>query len=455
MENKNDFLDVVQKIHQLICVDAVKRLGYTSIEEIKNNSTRFYSEVHSDFELAQNLILRNIITKEEELEFLKTELKIKRREKKNDEIKNLNSEIFRNSYRRTVFRKLADSIAWQLINGQHYIARRFYLREKPPFIKDSNIADVKRRVDKLNDEDSQSFALINDLTSFLQIGDILRKTPEGMFIIEAKEGEMNDIARNILDYIDINEQEELKNVFPSNFDEKLKSQILRMHRQDIRANRVVEIIENEEGIDPFSEKPIKIFEADTKLEFFYDEITLLIHESKKKNWAYNVIDDCLHIGAYRNKWINIGKETIENIVYQISGKKIHAFSLLQNLVIEISMPLFLKPFENDAIRELLAGEVLVFMAIDFEKVIELFTKKGISARWLSRKETHKLKETDEYQTELLIIENRAICLYNDEISVELASGFLARIISDNLYPKVAIDLFSEMFQNKDKVKKQP
>jgi hypothetical protein len=451
MEDKSEFLDIVQRINKLIREEAVERLGYNSLEEIKANSERFYSEVHSDFQIAQNLILENLIKKEEQLEQLKSELKLQRKEKKDANIKDINSEIWRNNFRQNVFRKLADSIAWQLIKGQHYIARRFYIRAEPPIIKESNITDVKRRVDIYNKEDSQSFALINDLTSFLQIGDILRKTPDGLFIIEAKEGEMNDIARNILDYVDIKDAEELKNIFPDTFDEKLKTQILRMHRQDLRANRAVEVINNEEGIDPYSEKPIKVFETETELDYYYDEIKILIHESRKKNWAYSVIDDCLHIGAYRNEWRNIGKETIERIVYEISGKKIPAFSLLQNLLIQISEPIFLKPFDDSIIRELLSGEVHVFMAIDFDKVIELFNKKGVSAKWLSRKETHKLKENEPYANELLIFENRAIGLTNGADSGELASGFLTRIISDNIYPRIAIDLFVGSYQVRDAI----
>lgn len=447
MENKTEFLDIVQKINNLIREDALKRLGYKSLSEIKANSNRFYSEVHSDFQLAQSLILENLIMKEEQLELLKNELRAKRLEKKKEELKNINLEIRRNKFRQKVFRKLADSIAWQLIRGQHYIARRFYIGEKPPVIKDSNIADVKQRVERLNHEDKQSFALINDLTSFLQIGDILRKENNKIFIIEAKEGKMNDIARDILDYLDIKEVEELKNIFPDTFNDKLKSQILRMHRQDLRANRAVEVINKEEGIDPSSGLPIKIFEAGIELDFFYDEIKILIHESRKKNWAYCVIDDCLHIGAYRNEWINIGKKTIEKIVHEHSGKKIPALSLLQNLIIPITEPIFLKPFDDSIVREFLSGEVLVFMAIDFDKVIEMFNKKGVAARWLSRKETHKWKEIDPYSNELLIFENRAIGLNTNVMS----SGFLTRIISDNLYPSIAIDLFTEMFHDIEKL----
>lgn len=446
MRDDVKFLDTVQRIMGLIREDAVKRLGYNSIDEIKLNMERFYSEVHSDFQIAQNLILENLINEEKQLEQLKSELKSKRIVKNNDEIKELKSEIWWSGFRQNVFRKLTDSIAWQLIKGQHYIARRFYIREKPPVLLKSNIADVKHRVDKLNKEDNQSFALINDLSSFLQIGDILRKTQDGLYIIEAKDGEMNDVARSILDYLGIENAEELKNILSEPVNDKLKTQILRMHRQDLRANRAVEVINNEEGIDPYSGQLVKIFETRTTLDFFYDEIKILIHESRKKDWAYYVIDDCLHIGAYRNQWKYIGKKIIEKIVYMISGKKIPAFSLLQNLLIQITEPIFLKPFDDDIIRELLSGEVIVFMSIDFNKVIELFNQKGMSARWLSRKETHTLKQNKFYANELLIFEDRAIGLSKGKVSGELANGFLTRIISDNLYPRITVDLFAESYQ---------
>ena len=100
------------------------------------------------------------------------------------------------------------------------------------------------------------------------------------------------------------------------------------------------------------------------------------------------------------------------------------------------------------LRDILSGKVMIFMALDYEQVIKKFADKGVEAKWSSRKETSKLKQGDPYKKELITIENQAINISNDNFSLHLGSGFFVRIVSDNLRPNNAINLFTEMLNNK-------
>src|SRR5690606_26016656 len=326
-----------------------------------------------------------------------------------------------NHFRQLVYRKLADSIAWQLIKGQHYVARRLFINQPPPVINSSNISDVIKRVNELN-KDEQSFALISDLTSFIQIGDILWKTPKGLSIIEAKEGEKNETARELLDYLNLPEETDYDKVFPPYFNPKMKEQIKRMHRQDVRATRAVDVINNSIGKDPVSGKPMFITEVTSELDYYYDDIERLINDSKEKDWAYDVIDECLHIGAYRNNWTSYGSSVLEYIVKQITAKDIKSIALLNNLNIQITEPLFLKPFDNKTILELLSGEVMIYMVLDYEQIIKKFNAQGVKANWSSKKETHKIKDGDPYSREIITLDNQAINISYNNHSLHLGSG---------------------------------
>lgn len=447
-ESKEEFLNIVDDLTSLIRENAVNRLKLNSFGEIQNNREKFISEVHKDFHKAQLKIGAGLINKEEELKKLQVDLKNARRKNDTKTVTEIKSEIIVINFRQSVYRKLADSIAWQLINGHHYIARRLFIHQPSPIITSSNINDVMSRVNELNSNDTQSFALISDLTSFVQIGDILQNTPKGIYIIEAKEGEKNEIAREILDYLNLPDDINYDEVFPDSFDKKMKEQVKRMHRQDVRAKRAKEVINKGIGKDPYSGRDIFINEVNSDLEYYYNVIEKLIDESKSKDWAYDVIDECLHIGAYRNKWLAYGPAALEYIIKETTGKVVKPINLLNNINIQITVPLFLKPFNSETLRNILSGEIMIYMSLDYEQVIRKFKALGVEAKWSSRKETHQLKEDNPEKQELITIDNQAISISNSNVSLHLGSGFFVRIVSDNLRPNSAINLFAEMLKNK-------
>ena len=74
------------------------------------------------------------------------------------------------NFKEHIIRKLADSIAWRMIGGQNYIARRLCLRESSrPTLKASSLASVLNIVNEYNDSNPLGFALISDITSFVQL----------------------------------------------------------------------------------------------------------------------------------------------------------------------------------------------------------------------------------------------------------------------------------------------
>src|SRR5699024_8701379 len=89
------------------------------------------------------------------------------------------------------FSHIADGIAWQLIGGEIHIAKRFYLQEKgQKRLKESNI-DHAIKVAKEINKDPNNFALISDITNFIQIGDLLVVSEGTIGIMELKQGKVN------------------------------------------------------------------------------------------------------------------------------------------------------------------------------------------------------------------------------------------------------------------------
>jgi hypothetical protein len=97
---------------------------------------------------------------------------------------------------------IADGIAIQMMSQQVHIARRLHIGEKSTkLFENANIEHTIKEADKIN-EDPGNFAQISDLTSFVQIGDLLiaHKTP-GLCISEIKEGKTNQGTRAFIDLI--------------------------------------------------------------------------------------------------------------------------------------------------------------------------------------------------------------------------------------------------------------
>src|SRR5690606_4845983 len=95
-----------------------------------------------------------------------------------------------------ILRKLADSIAWQILRENH-IVRRFCTSDKLQTIQPSNLRREKKFVDSYNESNPLSFALLSDITSFIQIGDALIFNYEDntRIVVELKDGETNETVR--------------------------------------------------------------------------------------------------------------------------------------------------------------------------------------------------------------------------------------------------------------------
>jgi hypothetical protein len=91
-----------------------------------------------------------------------------------------------------LIRGIADAMVWQLIGQQLCHARRFYKEQPPVNLKESNFGSVVFCAEENARQDPGSISIISDLTSFVQVGDLLTMSSEGRITIsEVKEGKKN------------------------------------------------------------------------------------------------------------------------------------------------------------------------------------------------------------------------------------------------------------------------
>jgi len=74
--------------------------------------------------------------------------------------------------RRSAYSGIADAIGWQLFKNELAYVKRFFMAQPPPTLQEANIESVLIVVEQCHAQNPDSIALISDLTTFIQVGDI-------------------------------------------------------------------------------------------------------------------------------------------------------------------------------------------------------------------------------------------------------------------------------------------
>lgn len=407
-------------------------------KEIRN---KFLIACHDGFKAAQKLLIieikkyQSLLRTENEL--LKESRRLRDKEKQNENERNV--KII--EQRLLTFSHIADGIAWQIIGGQIHIARRFHIRQDAnKFLDSSNLEHTIEIADSIN-KNPNDFALISDLTGFIQIGDLLIKKDGKVGIMELKEGKVNDSIRDFFEAMEHKGEIFNEDTLVKQFDDITVKQIKRMQRQKERAIRATDVINNDKGIDPVSGENIIINSSTVVTEYYFPELMQLQEDLQNKNWAYTVIDKCLHIGMYKDKGIMMAEFTIKAILQQQTENYILIdwLSIKENL----SQPVFAKPFSPDFIIDVLTGKIKIIIGLNVDILIELFNYLGLKTRWLTPKETARKQQKATIKG-MVIVKKRGIAItYPDGQEAILYGGILSKILYDSIRPSnIALSILS-------------
>lgn len=410
-------------------------------EEIKHT---FLIKCHEGFKSAQDLIVEEILEYQKLLREFTTDLKESRRQRDKDKEKDLLNKIGISEHRVKTFSHIADGIAWQLIRGQIHIARRLYIKEPTKYLDSSNIKHAISVANQIN-QNPENFALLSDITNFVQIGDLLIRHDNKVGIMELKEGKVNDL---IADFFDNLEKEETKSdatEFLQKLDKKTIEQMQRVLRQKERTIRAIDVINKDKGLDPKTGNQMSVSTPSLETEYYYDDLFKIKEQLKDKNWAYGVLENaCVHIGMYKND----GRLMAPFAIKEILSKKTQNFIVVdfQGIIENVSSPLFAKPFNPDFLIDILVGNIKVIIGIDFDSLIDMFNDIGLKARWLTEKETAKMKQNEKIKT-IFAVKGRAIGISGQKKNKEviLGGGIISKILYDNIYPSnIAFTIKNDM-----------
>ena len=416
----------------------------------------FYSLCHQGYSVGQEKIIKNITV----LEKLKFELKINIKQKDIQVYKRKKAHI---EYQLSVLRKLADVMAWAILSEHIYKARRLYLHEKKiPLQKD--VKSILKIVKDIN-SNPLSFALVSDITSFIQIGDLLVSTIDSenqtrnVEVIEVKTGEMNDKILQLLDTLETQKCEYLVYDFYKKHGEKGYKQMRRILNQEKRIAQYYEIIEKNQGVDPYSKCKTQIVEEKAPLDTYIEEFIKAVKISKEKGYSYTIIDKCLFMGVYKKDYIKredalfkiaCSADTNQFEYWEKHHKlKYPTIDLRSQFYNPITRSIFTISDDIEMIMDVVFGRTLVYLYLDIDNFMSLLKSFGIACRWSTTKEYEK-KVKDIGKENIIEYENK--CIMTGKYDSVLTTGLVGRIFSEWLKPISIVKLIKRLDIEENKLK---
>ncbi|MCE4373983.1 hypothetical protein [Xanthomonas hortorum] len=139
-----------------------------------------------------------------------------------------------------LFRAVADTIAWGMLGGQLCYARRIYKSQLQPDLSQSNFESVLRVARELREQDPDCMPLITDLTSFVQVGDIMSVSADRRTsYIEVKEGKHNKHVMDLAMFYEASGCETFREIVEKTESSKTVKQMKRVLRQKARMTHLL------------------------------------------------------------------------------------------------------------------------------------------------------------------------------------------------------------------------
>ncbi|WP_429096971.1 hypothetical protein [Aeromonas media] len=295
-----------------------------------------------------------------------------------------------------LLRGIADAIAWQLLGSQLAYARRFYKSKPQPSLYNSNFESVVLAVKELAKQTPDAAILISDLTSFIQVGDLLICDPEkGITISEVKEGSMNAKIGDFMKFYMQSQCDRVLYYFGQQEGEHAVKQLQRMFRQADRMNHVSTVLQTGKGVDPDTNQHINISEPFFIMDSWDSRLVKALDIANEKGWALDVIDNCLFIGVYASEYMRTGGHILFNSWFDEMGgtPECPRALLIDCMRNPLALPIFSRNIPDEYKFDVLFGRKQVCIGICIELLLDECKKVGLSVRFATNKERGQLDKT--------------------------------------------------------------
>jgi hypothetical protein len=288
-----------------------------------------------------------------------------------------------------LFRTAMDTIAWQLLENQLVFVRKLFRGGPSPNLNHSNLHSVVRAASWLRKQHPGSMPLISDLTTFVQVGDILSMVPgEGLTIVEVKEGDHNNRVLGLAHALKVAPSENRRAEIRNQHGPKTYAQVERVVRQMHRMEFATSMLGSRPGVDPDTGHTHHVPTGYLHVPEWHEELNQTISESMERGWSINVIDDCLFIGCYASRQaMNSAPLAFLPWLDHFSGnEKSMVVRMLDFARLPLSLPLYLLPMPHERLIDLMFGRLHICLGFSLTQLVAECHRHGIAARPATKQE---------------------------------------------------------------------
>lgn len=424
-----EFISLAKELLFLIRKYGIEKVG--EADALKNR-IEFYSAVHEGWKTAQHKIAFEIISRLDLISSLNTQSKELHKQKKSEEKSKILREKKIKEYEVRILRRFIDTIVWVLFRNEHSSIRRLALPDGNDNLSKKNIIDSMIAADLIN-EDPLSIAIASDLTSFVHAGDlVVYKIGEGVKLTEVKSGDKNIEFSHAAQFSVETKCEHFDKQYTKDFNDKDIQHYNRTKKQWQRLTDITNTINNGSGYDYYHKQQVSI-EDENYIPEFYNQtiVNRWIDIKAGKEWSIDVIDECVYIGAYKttemgfigfNSWMD---------GTNFKGRVLNISDSISNHFVQ---PLFNLNIPHELIEDIISGNIIIVLCLDFMKFMQLGNKKHPNLLHLA-----PLPKASSDPNDYFMVGKEAIFSYKEGNISFIGTGFESRIIFDLQRPKNIID----------------
>lgn len=404
----------------------------------KDERNNFIKACHYGYYLGQYLVLKELLKLNDLRIIIKEKIKTANIQNQKKHKNNLSFTLKKIDFIEALYRNVIDTLFWIIFKYEGAYIRRLNINGESNLrinLRKSNIKSAINYIKSFRKKDLLSFVLITDLTSFVQIGDlIIIDFNKGIRIIELKAGEVNKKIYNFLDSFYITQCPHAIKTFREAEGDKVFEQLNRVIKQERKLKELTQIINKNEGVDIHSGHRIKIEDkTNVPLETYTNTVINLLKATNDKNYALDVVDDCLLIGVYKDKM---------ELAFEMWKKSlsIHypTISLVSSVYSIGISPIFLLPFPRKDVFDIITNRKKILLCLNYDMWFKLCSEKGVYLNWLSKKESAKEKIKNYKPFEM---NNRLIKFKTSETEGLLSDLFASRIFYELITPLSVVELY--------------
>jgi len=441
----------------------------------------FVNKCHEGFKQAQKVIISNLLELEQEIKSAKRELKnfiaMNPHHPQNlPEYKAIEEKIRGLEFQGSSFREAANVMAWNMLGFDQPNIKMFaQANMHQGHISDQNLKSVSTIADEIN-ADENSFALINDLTSILGVGDLLIAQNGRVELAEVKEGRINELISKLIEE-NLHNDPEVLNELSKAHGSYIADQIKRFGKQKETMDAVIEYMNTGIGKDfvfgVFKNKYEVKAETDTYIhllhsaidKFYTDRKLLLvpvdfgwigIFDKTGKSEFVCALDFMHYLYHTITKpweqcdYLKTGEQhyTLENPPEMFIYEKTPIYLVKNKVRVLSHQPLFLTLKSEYAI-DLLADKLGLYVYFDVDQFIKICETNGLQTGWLTQSQLDKFDYTKiknfipKFDDKYLQLE------YKGNASI-FSYGYLYRLVYEFQSGQSLVEQIKEVMGNRSK-----